>query len=106
MLDNLKKLNVGDESESIKVGEKFFYIKLLSFKDEYQLNLKDVYEDIMNTLTQLEIANFEMTEEIKNIDSYSTNQIFFSNSFNFLENIPDQYNFCLLYTSPSPRDDR
>ena len=93
VLDNLKKLNVGDESESIKIGEKFFYVKLLSFKDEYQLNLKDVYGDIMNTLTQLEIENFEMTDEIKNIDSYSTNQTFFSNSFNFLENIPDQYNF-------------
>ena len=93
VLDNLKKLNVGDESESIKIGEKFFYVKLLSFKDEYQVNLKDAYEDIMNTLTQLEIENFEMTDEIKNIDSYSTNQIFFSNSFNFLENIPDQYNF-------------
>ncbi|MDC3173011.1 peptidylprolyl isomerase [Alphaproteobacteria bacterium] len=93
VLDNLKKLNVGDESESIKIGEKFFYVKLLSFKDEYQVNLKDAYEDIMNTLTQLEIENFEMTDEIKNIDSYSTNQTFFSNSFNFLENIPDQYNF-------------
>ncbi len=93
VLDNLKKINVGDESESIKIGEKFFYVKLLSFKDEYQVNLKDAYEDIMNTLTQLEIENFEMTDEIKNIDSYSTNQIFFSNSFNFLENIPDQYNF-------------
>ena len=93
MLDNLKKLNIGDESESIKIGEKFFYVKLLSLKDEYQLNLKDAYEGIMNTLTQLEIENFEMTDEIKNIDSYSTNQIFYSNSFNFLENIPDQYNF-------------
>ena len=93
VLDNLKKLNVGDESESIKIGEKFFYVKLLSFKDEYQLNLKDAYEGIKNTLTQLEIENFEMTDEIKNIDSYSTNQTFFSNSFNFLENIPDQYNF-------------
>ena len=93
VLDKLKKLNVGDESESIKIGEKFFYVKLLSFKDEYQLNLKDAYEDIMKTLTQLEIENFEMTDEIKNIDSYSTNQTFFSNSFNFLENIPDQYNF-------------
>ena len=49
MLNNLKKLNVGDESESIKIGEKFFYVKLLSFKDEYQLNLKDAYEGIMNT---------------------------------------------------------
>ena len=57
------------------------------------MNLKDAYEGIMNTLTQLEIENFEMTDEIKNIDSYSTNQTFFSNSFNFLENIPDQYNF-------------
>ncbi len=93
VLDNLKKLNVGDESESIKIGDKFFYVKLLSFKDEYQLNLKDAYEGIMNTLIQLEIENFEMTDEIKNIDSYSTNQTFFSNSFNFLENIPDQYNF-------------
>jgi hypothetical protein len=93
VLDNLEKLNVGEESESIKIGEKFFYVKLLSFKDEYQLNLKDAYEGIKNTLTQLEIENFEMTDEIKNIDSYSTNQIFYSNSFNFLENIPDQYNF-------------
>ena len=93
VLENLKKLNVGDESESIKIGEKFFYVKLLSLKDEYQVNLKDAYEDIMKTLTQLEIENFEMTDEIKNIDSYSTNQTFFSNSFNFLENIPDQYNF-------------
>ena len=93
VLDNLKKLKVGDESESIKIGEKFFYVKLLSFKDEYQVNLKDAYEYIINTLTQLEIENFEMTDEIKNIDSYSTSQIFFSNSFNFLENIPDQYNF-------------
>ena len=93
VLDNLKKLNVGDESESIKIGEKFFYVKLLSLKDEYQLNLKDAYEGIMNTLTQLEIENFEMTDEIKNIDSYSLNQTFFSNSFNFIENIPDQYNF-------------
>ena len=93
VLDNLKKLKVGDESESIKIGEKFFYVRLLSFKDEYQVNLKDANEDIINTLTQLEIENFEMTDEIKNIDSYSTSQIFFSNSFNFLENIPDQYNF-------------
>ncbi len=100
VLDYLKKLNVGDESESIKIGEKFFYIKLLSFKDEYQVNLKDAYEDIKNTLTQLEIENFEMTDEIKNIDSYSLNQTFFSNSFNFIENIPDQYNF-INFNQPS-----
>ena len=62
VLDNLKKLKVGDESESIKIGEKFFYVKLLSFKDEYQVNLKDAYEDIKNTLTQLELSLIHISE--------------------------------------------
>ena len=37
----------------------------------------------------LEIENFTLTNNVNNLDSYITNQIFFSNSFNFLENIPN-----------------
>ena len=93
ILEILEKLNVGEEGNNIKIGEKYFFVKLLSFDEEYQRKLENVYEDILETLTKLEIENFTLTNDVKNLDSYSTNQIFFSNSFNFLENIPDQYNF-------------
>ena len=93
ILEILEKLSIGDEGNNIKIGEKYFFVKLLSFEEEYQKKLEDVYEDIVATLTKLEIENFTITNDVKNLDSYSTNQIFFSNSFNFLENIPDQYSF-------------
>ncbi len=93
ILEILEKLKIGDEGNNIKIGEKYFFVKLLSFEEEYQKKLEDVYEDVVATLTKLEIENFTITNDVKNLDSYSTNQIFFSNSFNFLENIPDQYSF-------------
>ena len=93
ILEILEKLSIGDEGNNIKIGEKYFFVKLLSFEEEYQKKLEDVYEDVVATLTKLEIENFTITNDVKNLDSYSTNQIFFSNSFNFLENIPDQYSF-------------
>ncbi len=93
IIEILEKLSIGDEGKNIKIGEKYFFVKLLSFEEEYQKKLEDVYEDIVATLTKLEIENFTITNDVKNLDSYSTNQIFFSNSFNFLENIPDQYSF-------------
>ena len=93
ILEILEKLSIGDEGNNIKIGEKYFFVKLLSFEEEYQKKLEDVYEDVVATLTKLEIENFIITNDVKNLDSYSTNQIFFSNSFNFLENIPDQYSF-------------
>ncbi len=93
ILEALEKLSVGDEVNNIKIGEKYFFVKLLSFKEEYQKKLENVYEDVVATLTKLEIENFTISNDIKNLDSYITNQIFFSNSFNFLENIPDQYSF-------------
>ena len=93
ILEILEKLSIGDEGNNIKIGEKYFFVKLLSFEEEYQKKLEDVYEDVVATLTKLEIENFTITDDVKNLDSYSTNQIFFSNSFNFLENIPDQYSF-------------
>ncbi len=93
ILEVLEKLSLGDEGNNIKIGEKYFFVKLLSLEEEYQRTLENVYEDVVATLTKLEIENFTLTNNIKNLDSYITNQIFFSNSFNFLENIPDQYNF-------------
>ena len=93
ILEILEKLSIGDEGNNIKIGEKYFFVKLLSFEEEYQKKLEDFYEDVVATLTKLEIENFTITNDVKNLDSYSTNQIFFSNSFNFLENIPDQYSF-------------
>ncbi len=93
ILEALEKLSIGDEGNNIKIGEKYFFVKLLSFKEEYQKKLENVYEDVVATLTKLEIENFTISNDIKNLDSYITNQIFFSNSFNFLENIPDQYSF-------------
>ncbi len=93
ILEVLEKLSVGDVGNNIKIGEKYFFVKLLSFEEEYQRKLENVYEDVVTTLTKLEIENFTLTNDVKNLDSYSTNQVFFSNSFNFLENIPDQYSF-------------
>ncbi len=93
ILEALEKLSIGDVGNNIKIGEKYFFVKLLSLEEEYQKKLKDVYDDVVTTLTKLEIENFIISNDIKNLDSYITNQIFFSNSFNFLENIPDQYSF-------------
>ncbi len=93
ILEVLEKLSLGDEGNNIKIGEKYFFVKLLSLEEEYQRTIENVYEDVVTTLTKLEIDNFTLTNNVKSLDSYITNQIFFSNSFNFLENIPDQYNF-------------
>ena len=70
ILEILEKLSIGDEGNNIKIGEKYFFVKLLSFEEEYQKKLEDVYEDVVATLTKLEIENFTITDDVKNLDSY------------------------------------
>ena len=84
--------------------ENLFYspVKSISFEESESLNV----------LTDRGIENDRIFAFVQNLDSNSIKHLIEDpksrklNNFLTLKNSPElnQYNFCLLYTSPSPRD--
>ncbi len=91
--ENLETLNYNETSLPIKIGEKYFFVKLNEIKDTKIKNLDEVKEEINKILIQNEIDNFDTSNITDQLNKYKDSSIFYSNTFNFLENIPNKYHF-------------
>ena len=66
----LEKIDIGETSQAIQIGNKYFYIKKIDFNEKIISEFKDVQEIIKNEIIVTEI-----------------------NAFNFSKNIPNNFNF-------------
>ena len=88
----LEKLEVNGNSEAINIGDNFFYIKKINFFDTSTKNFEDVKESIRQSILQAEVSSFEITTENESIvQQYLNEYEIYSNSFNFIENIPEKF---------------
>ena len=78
--------------ETDTIGDKFFYIKKIYFFDASVKNFEDVQDSIRQSVLQTEIDSFEITTENKDLAAQYLNEYeIYSNSFNFLENVPEKF---------------
>ena len=88
----LEILSIDEVSKAINIGDKFFYIKKINFNDISIKKFDDVRDSIKDNILQTEISNFEITPDNKSIiEQYLNEYEVYSNSFNFIENIPEQF---------------
>ena len=88
----LEILSIDEVSKAINIGDKFFYIKKINFNDISIKKFDEVRDSIKDNILQTEISNFEITPENKSIiKQYLKEYEVYSNSFNFIENIPEQF---------------
>ncbi len=88
----LEILSIDEVSKAINIGDKFFYIKKINFNDISIKKFDDVRDSIKDNILQTEINNFEITPDNKSIiKQYLKEYEVYSNSFNFIENIPEQF---------------
>ena len=88
----LEILSIDEVSKAINIGDKFFYIKKINFNDISIKKFDDVRDSIKDNILQTEISNFEITPDKKSIiKQYLKEYEVYSNSFNFIENIPEQF---------------
>ena len=88
----LEILSIDEVSKAINIGDKFFYIKKINFNDISIKKFDEVRDSIKNNILQTEISNFEISPENKSIiKQYLKEYEVYSNSFNFIENIPEQF---------------
>ena len=86
-------LDIGSTSEPVKIANKYFYLKLINIIDSEQKTFDEVYDEIINELTQSEVESITNLENLDAIQNYKTKLTFYSNTFNFLKFIPDDYHF-------------
>ena len=86
-------LDIGSTSEPVKIANKYFYLKLNNIIDSEQKTFDEVYDEIINELTQSEVESITNLENLDAIQNYKTKLTFYSNTFNFLKFIPDDYHF-------------
>ena len=88
----LEILSIDEVSKAINIGDKFFYIKKINFNDISIKKFDEVRDSIKDNILQTEISNFEISPENKSIiKQYLKEYEVYSNSFNFIENIPEQF---------------
>jgi len=88
----LEILSIDEVSKAINIGDKFFYIKKINFNDISIKKFDDVRDSIKDNILQTEISNFEITPDNRSIiKQYLKEYEVYSNSFNFIENIPEQF---------------
>lgn len=88
----LEILSIDEVSKAINIGDKFFYIKKINFNDISIKKFDEVRDSIKDNILQTEISNFEITPDNKSIiKQYLKEYEVYSNSFNFIENIPEQF---------------
>ena len=76
-----------------RLSERYFdnlYGKLHKYKGK---TFDEVYDEIINELTQAEVESITNLENLDAIQNYKTKLTFYSNTFNFLKFIPDDYHF-------------
>ena len=86
-------LNLNEVSSPIQIGEKYFYVKLIEAREQKIKNFDEVKEEINEMLIQNEIDNFDTNNITDQMTKYKDSFIFYSNTFNFLENIPNEFHF-------------
>lgn len=86
-------LDIGSTSEPVKIANKYFYLKLNNIIDSEQKTFDEVYDEIINELTQSEVESITNLENLDAIQNYKTKLTFYSNTFNFLKFIPVDYHF-------------
>jgi hypothetical protein len=91
--DQLEKINIGETSQAIQIGNKYFYVKKVDFNEKTISEFKDVQEIIKNEIIVTEINDFNFIENKEKLTNYSQKSLLYSNSFNFSKNIPDKFNF-------------
>ena len=89
----LEKIKINEVSKPIEIGNKFFYIKKIDFNESFILDFEEVKEEITSEIVSFEINNFDYEENLIKLEGYLKENNFYSNSFNFLENIPDKFDF-------------
>ena len=88
----LEILSIDEVSKAINIGDKFFYIKKINFNDISIKKFDEVRDTIKDNILQTEVSNFEITPDNKSIiKQYLKEYEIYSNSFNFIENIPEQF---------------
>ena len=90
---SLENIQINEISEPIGIGNKFFYIKKIDFQKSFVKDLKEVKKDVKKTILQSEINEIDTLNIDESLEIYSNENIFYSNSFNFIENIPQDYQF-------------
>merc|ERR1711991_295538 len=91
--EKLDILNLNEISSPIQIGEKYFYVKLIETREQKIKNFDEVEEEINEMLIQNEIDNFDINNISDQMTKYKDSFIFYSNTFNFLENIPNEFHF-------------
>ena len=91
--EKLDILNLNEVSSPIQIGEKYFYVKLIEAREQKIKNFDEVKEEINEMLIQNEIDNFDTNNITDQMTKYKDSFIFYSNTFNFLENIPNEFHF-------------
>ena len=91
--EKLDILNLNEVSSPIQIGEKYFYVKLIEAREQKIKNFDEVKEEINEMLIQNEIDNFDTNNITDQMTEYKDSFIFYSNTFNFLENIPNEFHF-------------
>lgn len=89
----LENIEIDEISQPIEIGNKYFYIKKLSYNQKEILKFDDVKDKIMNEIINNEISDFNFTENKEKLNNYVKENVFYTNSFNFLKNIPNNFNF-------------
>ncbi len=89
----LENIDIGEVSIAIPIGEKFFYVKKRAFNEKKLLKFVDVKDEIKKEIIITELSEFDYIENKEDLINYRVDNIYYSNSFNFLENIPSEFNF-------------
>jgi len=89
----LEKIDIGETSQAIQIGNKYFYIKKIDFNEKIISEFKVVQEIIKNEIIMTEVNDFNFAENKEKLTNYSQNSLLYSNSFNFSKNIPNNFNF-------------
>jgi len=91
--DQLEIIGIGETSQAIQIGNRYFYVKKINFNEKTVAEFKNVQEVIKDEIIEAEINDFDFSGNKENLTGYSQNSVFFSNSFNFSKNVPDKFNF-------------
>ena len=89
----LEKIGIGETSQAIQIGNRYFYVKKINYNERTITEFKDVQDVIKNEIIVAEISDFNFVENKEKLTNYSQNSLFYSNSFNFSKNVPDKFNF-------------
>ncbi len=89
----LEKIEIDETSQYIEIGNKYFYIKKISYNEKKVMNFDDVKETLYKEIIDAELKDFNFTENKESLKKYLQENVFYSNSFNFSENIPNKFNF-------------